>query len=113
MVGLHTMNVSCASSVVTRKGGVKLQNTVLVAKLDAAEHGVVDVARIGSVAVATSNYTTVHTSAVAMPGLKGNLRDRLTGPGVNDLNIESQGYTRVAISDVLADVLAGNPYTTN
>jgi hypothetical protein len=42
----RTVDVSGASSVVAREGGVELQNAVIVAELDAAEHGVVDVACI-------------------------------------------------------------------
>ena len=42
----RTVYVSGASSVVARESGVKLQDAVIVAELDAAEHGVVDVACI-------------------------------------------------------------------
>ena len=108
-IGLHTVDVSSASSVVTREGGVELQNTVLVTELDTAEHGVIDVARVSSVAVAASDYTTVDTSTVAVPGLKSDLWDGFTGVSVNDLNIESQRHTRITLSDVLADILARDP----
>ena len=110
-IGLHTMDVSGASRVVTREGGVELQNTVLVAELDTAEHGVIDVARVSSVAVAASDYTTVDTSTVAVPGLKSDLWDGFTGVSVNDLNIESQRHTRITLSDVLADILARHPWS--
>ncbi len=107
------MNVSGATSVVTWEDCIKLQDTVLIAELNAAEHGVVDVACIGRVAVAFIDDTAVHTSAVAVPGLKRNLRHRLASVGVDDLNIDYQRYTRVTISDVLTDELAGNPFVSS
>lgn len=105
------MNVRGASGVVTGEGCVELQNTVLIGELDATEHGVVDVAGIGSVAVTASNYTAVHTGTIAVPGLEGNLRNRFASRGVDDLNVERQRYTRVAVSNILADILARDPYT--
>jgi hypothetical protein len=119
------VDVRCASSVVTREAAccqltvqqlchsysrrVKLQDAVLVAELNSTEHGVVDVARIISVAVAASDHSTVHTRAVAVPRLKRDLRHRLTGPGVNYLNVKSQWYTGVAIGDILADIFTRDP----
>ena len=44
-----------------------------------------------------------------MPGLKRDLWERLAGRGIDDLDIESQRHTRVAVSDVLANVLTRNP----
>lgn len=82
------MNVSGASSVVAWKCRVELQDAVLVGELNTTEHSVVDVARVSSVAVATSNNTTVHAGAIAVPGFKGDLRDWLASCGVDDLDIE-------------------------
>ena len=103
------MNVGGASSVVTGESCVELQDSVLIGELDATEHRVVDVASIGSVAVAVRNNASVHTSAVAVPRLEGNLRDRLASRGVDNLDIERQGHTRVAVSNILTDILARNP----
>jgi hypothetical protein len=61
------VNVRVAASVVAWEDRVELQNAILVAELDAAEHGVVDVANIGRVAVATSHYTAIDTGTVAVP----------------------------------------------
>lgn len=103
--------MSGASSVVAWKCRVELQDTVLVGELNTTEHSVVDVARISSVAVAISNNTTVHAGGIAVPGFEGDLRDGLASCGVDDLDIECQGHTRVTISDVLTDILARDPYT--
>jgi len=104
------MDVGGTSSVVAREGCIELQDSVLIGELDATEHGVVDVASISSVAVATSNNAAIDTSAVAVPRLECNLWDWFAGRGVDDLDVERQGHTRVAVSDVLADILAGDPY---
>lgn len=106
-----TVNVGGASSVVTRERCIELQDSILVGELDTTVHGVVDVAGIGRVAVATSNNATVHAGTVAVPSLEGNLWDGLAGCGVDDLDVKCQRYTRVAVSDVLADILARDPYT--
>lgn len=103
------MDVCSASSIVTWEGCVELEDTIFVAELDTTEHGVVEIGGISGVAIAASDHTTIDTCAVAVPCLEGDLRDRLTSPGVDDLDIKSQGYTRVTISDVLADVFARDP----
>lgn len=103
------MNVRGATGVVAGKDGVKLEDAVLVAELDAAEHGVVDVAGIGRVSIATSDHTAVDACAVAVPCLKSNLRNRLAGRGIDELDVESQWYSSIAISDVLADIFARDP----
>jgi hypothetical protein len=104
------MNVSGASSIVTGERCIELQDSILVGELDTTIHSVVDVASIGSVAVAVSNNAAVYASTVAVPGLEGDLLDRLASRGVDDLDIERQGYTRVAVSNILADILARDPY---
>lgn len=106
-----TVDMRGASSVMTREGCIELQNSVLVGKLDATVHGVVDVTGISSVAVAASDNTAIHTGTVAVPRLEGNLWDWLTSRGVNNLDVERQGYTRIAIGDILADKLARDPCT--
>src|SRR5690242_8149581 len=105
----HTMDVGSASGVVAGESRVELQDSVLIAELDATEHGVVDVACIGNVAVTGCNNATVYTSGVTVPCLESNLRDWLASVGIDELDIESQRHTWMAIGDVLADVLARDP----
>lgn len=111
-LGMHTVDVSGAPSVVAGESGVVLQDTVLVGELDTTEHRVVDVACISRVTVAASNNAPVDTGAVAVPGFKSNLRDGLTSPSVNDLDVECQRHTWVAIGDVFANIFARNPCRT-
>lgn len=104
------MHVCSASSVVTGEGCIELQDAVFVAELNTTKHCVVNIACIGRITIAASNHAAVHTSAVTVPKLKCYLRDWLAGLGVNDLDIESQWYARIAVSDVLADVFARYPW---
>jgi hypothetical protein len=45
-----------------------------------------------------------------VPGLERDLWEGFAGRGIDDLNIERQRHTRVAISDVLANVFTRNPF---
>lgn len=58
---LHTVNVSGTAGVVTREGGLEVNNTVGIALLDTAQEGGVDVQLIGGVTVATGNNSRVDT----------------------------------------------------
>lgn len=103
------MDVGSASSVVAGESRIELQDSVLVAELDTAEHGIVEVGCIGNVAVTVCDNATVNTSGVAVPCLESNLRDWLASVGIDELDIESQRHTWVAIGNVLADVFARDP----
>lgn len=104
------MNVSGASSIVARESSVKLQDSVLIAELNTAEHGVINVGCVSRVSVSVSNYATVHAGGIAVPGFERNLRNGLAGRGIDDLNIKCQRHARVAISNILTNVFARNPW---
>lgn len=105
----RTVDMCGAPSVVSGEGCVELQDAVLVAELDTAEHGVVDIGGVGGVAVSACDYTAVDTGAVAVPCFEGDLGDWLASSGVDNLHVESQRYTRVAVRDILTNVLTRHP----
>lgn len=91
------------------EGRIKLQDSILVGKLNATEHGIVNVCCVGLISVSASDNAAVNTSGVAMPGLKRDFADRIAGVDINELNVECQRNARVTVSDVFTDILTRDP----
>lgn len=94
---------------VTGEQGLESDDTVIVGLLNTTEGSVVDVAQIGSVTVSAGNDATVDTSGVAVPHLRVSLRDGLAGVDIDDLDVERQRNTGLALDNVLTNELARHP----
>ena len=53
------MDVSGTTSIMTRKDGVKLSDTITVCRLETAQESIVEIGRVIRVAVAGSDYAAV------------------------------------------------------
>jgi hypothetical protein len=94
---------------VTREECIELYNTALIGLVDAAQEGLVKVGLIAAVTVAASNDTGVDTGGVAVPQLKINRGNGLTGVDIDDLDVEVERNTLLVLRDVLTDQLALDP----
>jgi hypothetical protein len=92
--------------VVTREDGLVLGDTVDVRLHDSAQEGVVQVGEIVTVTVAGGGNTGVYASGIAVPNVHVDSRDRGASAGINELDVEVQRDTRLAISNVATDQLA-------
>ena len=128
-MGELTVNVGRAPIIVARHQCVKGSDTVRVDRLHAAERGahqdrrVVGVAHAG-VALDTDvdtlfpiasarcfTYTNWGTyRGVGAPDVNIRVLDRLAGVDIHGLDGERHGDTRLAVGDVLADLLTENVY---
>lgn len=100
------VNVGGTAGVVAGEDGVEHGHAVLVCLLDAAEEGLVNVARVAGVTVAVGHHARVDTRGVAVPHLKVDVGNGLARVYVDDLVVDGGGDTLLVIDDVLADVLA-------
>jgi hypothetical protein len=92
--------VDSAAGIVTRDNGVELSNTVSVGSLDSTESGGVETT------LARSRDTRVDTSGIAVPNVNQEILNSSAARSINELKIEVQRNTRLAISDVGSDQLA-------
>lgn len=104
------MDVNGAAGVVAGHDGVKGQDAVVVAELDAAEGGVVEAVGVVGVAVAAGLDAAVDACGVAVPRLEGDVGQGLAGGGVDKLDLKGQGDTGLGVGDVLANELARDPW---
>lgn len=100
--------VDGASNVVPWVDTLESSNTVSISLLDAAEESCIDVGQIRRVAIALGDYTRVYTRGVAVPELEVNAGNRLAGVDVDDLVVQDDRNSTLAIGDIGADELTAN-----
>lgn len=101
--------VGGAVSVVTGEQGVEGHHTVLIGLLYTTEEGAVVVGQVVGVTVAISHQAGVDTGGVAAPDLGVDASEGLAGLDVNELLLDGDRNTLLVLTDVAADVLAGDP----
>ena len=94
------------AGVVTGDDGLVLSHAVCVGLNDSAQESVVEVGQIVTVAVAGSCHTAVYACRITVPKVHVDSRDRLARAGVNELNVEIERNTLLAIGNVTTDELS-------
>lgn len=90
------------TGVVTRDNGVELCNAVVISGLDTTESGGVETALTGG------RDTRVDAGGIAVPKINVKILNSSAVGDVDELKVEVDGNTTLAISDILADQLAGH-----
>ena len=106
----HDVDVSRASSVMSRDQGLYSNDSKFVGGLDTTQEGVVDVGGIGAIPIAVGADARVDSCAIAMPKLGVDRRHWLACIDVNHLEIECKWDTFLIFNDVVANVFTRYPY---
>lgn len=93
----------------SRECGIERYNAVLIGLLETTVKSVVDIRCIVRVAVAACYDATINTGTVAVPDLEESFRYGFARVDIDELDIERQRHTLLAVRDVLANKLALNP----
>lgn len=105
--------MSCATAVVARVDGGEFDHTVGVGLLDATKSGAVQVRSIGRVSVAVRLDTRVDSSRVAVPDIEPSTNQRLASVDVDELSLQDDLDSRLAISHVRTNVFTLDVERTN
>ena len=85
---------------------LKGSNTLVVGGGDTAEERLVQVGRVGALAVSRGNNARVHARRVAVPKVNVDVGNRLASVDIDDLDVHGEGHALLRLGDVLANVLA-------
>lgn len=89
--------------------GVEGNDTIRIGNLDTTVESSIQVRLISRVTVAACHNTGVNTCSVAVPGLEVYLWDWVARVDIDDLDVERQGNSALAICHVFTDEFARDP----
>lgn len=99
--------MNSTASVVTRDNGVKLSNTIGVGGLNTTEAGRIETT------LSTGRDTRVNTSGIAVPDVNQEILNGSAARGIDELKVEMQRNTSLAISNVGPDQFARDKVRSN
>jgi hypothetical protein len=105
----NNVNVGSTARVMAREQSLELGNAVRVGLLDTTQEGFVQVCGVIAVAVHVALDSRVDASGVAVPYVPVQVLDWLAGVDVDELAVDNDWDTSLAIAYVVADQLALYP----
>lgn len=102
------MYMNGAAGVVTRENGLEIDGAVIPCDLDASHSLILKIGLVGWVAVHEADDTTIYTRRVGRPNLDSRVFQSLAGVDIDDLDVHVQVDTFLAVSDILANMLASD-----
>jgi hypothetical protein len=103
-----TMNMNCTASIMARNDGLESNGAIVSGDLDTPQRLTLKICRVFWIAIHATDHATIHTGCISRPNLDRDVFERFASIHIHYLNVQIQVNTLLAISNILANVLALN-----
>lgn len=101
--------VGCPAVIVTRKQGVKGDDTIRVGLLSTSQKGTLVICKVRGVSISLRDKTGIDTSSVANPDFSVEIRNGLACIDIDVLLFHNYRHSRLAFPQLRTDSFSGNP----